>query len=424
MSSPKRKRASVGALALLALVAIGLLFFLGDRGPSKKTSEPAASDTASAPVVGGPRFGNRNAQGGASSQPGAGGDVADAEPAASALSGPTNLPPGPSPYPPGSQPLTEGVDPATHPKDTVPISPGDGISCIWGPRVAIVHPDDPMVIDLEVHNNLDALMPIGQGVARFRPDRTDAKEGPWYEAPFVDDGTGKDLAGADRKYTATFQPNADQRAAIFKGGSHVFVEVFFEAPNGLGPRRFPTVMEYSRRPNASLNGKYSDDVVGGSLVVNAGVKADKAGDYRVIASLYAAGTQTAIAFASKTAHLESGDGNVPLLFFGKILYDKGVDGPYELRYVMLFEEILGVDSIAGDTVDHAYTTRSYRARNFSAGSYEAPAPTFAHVDRNSPSQQGKPPPLLGDDLAPGSSGTKPIPSTGTIAAPTPTSSAK
>ena len=303
----------------------------------------------------------------------------------------------------------------------MPISPRDGITCVFGPRVAIVHPPDPLVIDLEVHNNLGALLPIGGGVARFRPDRSDPKEGPWFEAQLVDDGAGKDLAPGDHKYTATFLPGDPERTALFKGGTHVFVEVAFEAPQGLGPRKFPTVMEYSREPNASLTGHYSDNLVDGSLVVGADVTAKQAGDYRLIASLYAAGTEHAIAFASKTAHLDEGNGTIPLLFFGKILHDSGYNGQYDVRYEMLFEESPG-ESIAGDTVDHAYTTRYYSARDFSGASYVAPAPTFATVDRNSPSQLGKPGPLLGDDL----NGPAPaaLPTATMRAAPNPISSAK
>lgn len=332
-----------------------------------------------------------------------------------------NLPPGRSPYPPGSQPLTEGTDPATQPKGEAPISPGDGITCLYGPRVAVVHPPDPLVIDLEVKNRLGARMPITNAVARFRPDRSDP-HAPWFESPLVDDGTDKDFVAGDLQYTATYFPTDEQKAAIFKGGSHVFVEVRFEAPKGLGPRVFPAVMEYSRLPNATLTGTYTDAVVDGSLVITADVNATEAGQYRLIGSLYAAGTETAIAVASKQVQLDTGDGTIPLLYFGKILHDRGIDGPYELRYEMLFEEMVGQESIPGVTVDHAYTTRRYSARDFSAASYVEPAPTFENVDRFSASEQGKPGPLLGDDMT----GKPPqaLPTSTMRAAPTPTSSAK
>ncbi len=310
----------------------------------------------------------------------------------------SHLPSAAYPYPPGSQPLTEGTNPAKQDKEEMPLDPREGITVIFGPRIAVVHPPDPMVIDLEVRNRLGARLPVTNAVARFRADRTDPKTGPWFTATFVDDGSGADLAAGDSAFTATYLPADDAKTAFSKGGSHVYVEVTFECPAAVanpGPHTFPTTMTYSREPDASLNGKYTDDVENGSLVVNAGVTAKQAGSYRVIASLYGNDGQQAIAFASQTAQLGVGDGSIPLLFFGKILYDRGIDGPYQVRYAMLFEELPGLDVIPGDTVDPAYTTKAYRARDFAAASYVEPAPSFPVVDMNSPSQQNKPPPLFG-----------------------------
>jgi hypothetical protein len=309
---------------------------------------------------------------------------------------PTVPPPVPSagfPYPPGSQPLTEGVNPATQPREDDPVDAEKGIHCIFGPRVAIVHPPDPLVIDLEVQNRLGADLPIGDAVARFRTEGADPKTGPWFSDQFVDDGSGRDLAAGDSKYTVTFLPTADQNAVLLHAGVHLYVEVAFEAPQNLGPRRYVTTMQYGREPDASLNGKYTESVEGGSFVISAGVTAKAAGEYRVVGSLY--GGETAIAFAQKSMHLDMGEGAIPLLFFGKILHDRGIDGPYQLRFAMLFQHA-GPDQIAGDTVDPAYTTQPYRASSFSDAPYVPPAPTFEVVDQNSPSQQGRPPPLFSE----------------------------
>jgi hypothetical protein len=296
-------------------------------------------------------------------------------------------------YPPGSQPLHGAVDPGTQDKEDNPVDAEKGIHAIFGPRRAIVHPPDELVIDLEVLNKLGAHLSIGNGVARFRSEKANPEKGPWYQVPFVDDGSGKDLAAGDMTYTATYKPSAQEQADLLAGGQHVFVEVVFEAPSNLGIRKYVTVMQYTREPDAKLNGKFTEAMQRGSLVVQAGVTAQQAGDYRVIASLFGAGES--IAFASKTAHLEAGDGFVPLLFFGKILHDSGIDGPYELRYMMLFQHIgTGMDEIPGDTVDHAFTTKFHRAKDFSPDPYQAPPPDFPVVDQNSPSQQNKPPPLF------------------------------
>jgi hypothetical protein len=304
---------------------------------------------------------------------------------------PPPRPAGRFPYPPGSQPLTEGTNPATQPPEDDVIDPEQGDRVVFGPRVAVVHPEDPLVIDLQVLNRLGAAMPIGDGVARFRPDGSDIEKGPWFSVPLVDDGSGRDLAASDQHYTATFQPSSDQKAALLSAGTHVFVDVGFTPPGGKVLRRFSTVMQYSREPDATLSGKYTDALDQGSLVINAGVTVTVAGQYRIIGSLYGGGQ--AIAFAQKATTLAVGDGTIPLLFFGKILHDKGIDGPYELRFVMLFEHEPTGD-VPGDTVDPAYTTQAYSAKSFSDAPYVAPAPSFEVVDMNSPSQQGKPPALI------------------------------
>jgi hypothetical protein len=300
--------------------------------------------------------------------------------------------PGRFPYPPGSLPLVQGTSPSAQPPEDDTIDPKTGDHVVFGPRFAFVHPDDPLVIDLQLLNKLNANMPVADGVARFRPDGSDVDKGPWFTVALVDDGSGADLAAGDLHYTATFQPDAAQKAALLRGGTHVFVDVGFSPPNGNGLRRFSTVMEYSREPDATLSGKYTDAFDRGSLVIDAGVTVTAAGQFRVVGSLYGAGQ--AIGFASNTATLGVGEGSIPLLFFGKILHDKGIDGPYELRFVLLTQHLPDGNDLPGDTVDPAYTTQSYSARAFSDAAYAPPADTYAKVDNSDPSQQDKPPPVI------------------------------
>jgi hypothetical protein len=305
-----------------------------------------------------------------------------------------------SPYPPWCQPLTEGTDPSrTVPEDN-PVDAKTGIHVVMGPRKFVVHPPDPMIIDVKVLNRLGAPLPITNAVARFRPDGTTVESGPWFEAPLVDDGTGADFGAGDLAYAAALLPSDDQKTALFKGGEHVFVEVAFDAPNGLGLMRYALTLTYSREPNATLNGKDSDQVTNGNLVVSVGVTATQPGTYRVIGSLYSGDGQRAIAFASASATVSVGDGSIPLSFFGKAIHDSGIDGPYELRYMMLFERVEEGREIAGDTVDDAYTTAAYRAKSFPDTAWVPPIDESEVVDMNSPSQQGKPGPLFTDDQRP------------------------
>lgn len=299
--------------------------------------------------------------------------------------------PAASPYPPGSQPLTEGSDPATTVPEDVPVDER-GLHAVFGPRRDVVHPPDPIVIDLQVLDANGKRLAISGARAMFRGERATAATGAGPHAPFVDDGTGADRAANDLAYTATYTPStADQRAL---GSFRVFVEVAFTVA-GAGERRASTWVQYTPRPHAELSKRFAEHVDNGSLVVDVGVAVAQRGHYKVIASLYAADHTTALCFAQEARELDAGAQAIPLVFFGKILHDRGVDGPYVLRYAMLFEEFPDQGMYwPGVTVDDAYTTRAYRAADFSPAPYVAQPRDQAEVTADSPSQQGKPSPMF------------------------------
>ncbi|HTJ40473.1 MAG TPA: hypothetical protein VL463_00195 [Kofleriaceae bacterium] len=305
-------------------------------------------------------------------------------------------PDAPPPYPPGSQPLTEGVDPALSVQEDDPIDSDhpEALHAIFGARRDVVHPPDPLVVDLAIVDAAGKRVAVHGARVRFRSERATPEHGPWFTAPFVDDGS--------HRYVATFKPSASEKDALI--GYRVFLEVGFDAPGGLGPRAYGSSMMYTEPPRGHLNGRYTEAVIDGSLVVGAGVTIEAAGRFKVIASLYGADQQHAIAFAQRSVDLPVGDGSIPLQFFGKILRDAGLDGPYVLRYVMLFEEHPDRGTYApGVTIDPAYTTSAYRARDFSPDPYVAPPVSGPVVTAQSPSQQGKPPPMFTRGAPPASS---------------------
>jgi hypothetical protein len=319
----------------------------------------------------------------------------DEDPAAQPTQGPGSLPPGPRPYPPGSQPLTQGSDPSTTVLEDNPVDDkGVGIHAIFGPRRDVVHPPDPIVVDLQVLDKQGKRLAVGSPFVRFHGDR-EARNGTGPSVPFRDDGTGADRAAGDLAYTVTYLPTAAEQQAL--GASfRVFVEVGFDAPNGLGPRLYVCSLHYGPQPGAELDGKFDEAIVDGSLVVGAGLTVHRAGQYKVIASLYGPDRETAIVFAQKSMALDVGQGEIPLLFFGKILRDRGIDGPYVLRYLMVFEEFPAQGTYyPGTTVDYAYTTQPYRAAQFSSAPYVEPPSTGPVVTAESPSQQNKPPSVFG-----------------------------
>jgi len=113
------------------------------------------------------------------------------------------------------------------------------------------------------------------------------------------------------------------------------------------------------RPSTAFTQVYSDygvDVDANGfydyLTVEVEVDVAKAGNYTVKGNLYVNGS---LVFAEKEAYLNEGVKGIELNFDGATIYSKGVDGPYNLRYVGLIDE-------TGRTVDvqsNAYNTTGY-----------------------------------------------------------------
>jgi len=362
-----RKRAA-WALALLSLAALVAWWLARGRGtPAEPAASPATHEPARAATPAEPGLAPTAA---APQTP----DPLRASPA---------LPERPL-FPPNSQPLTEGSDPATAPAEDQPVDPASGLHVVFGPRRDVVHPPDPIVIDVQLLDRNGHRVSLHDGRVYFRSERETAREGTGPHAALVDDG--------NRLYSARFAPTGKDQADLLQ--FRVFAEVVFEAP-GIGTRRYASWVQYTPKPGAELDGRFADRVEGGSLYVDVGLDVARRGHYKVIASLFATDGETAICFSQAARELEAGKQTVPLEMFGKILHDRGLDGPYVVRYLMVFEEFPDRGMYwPGVTVDRAYTTRPYRAAELSGEAYAPPASDTPEVTAQSPSQQGKPPPLF------------------------------
>jgi Tol biopolymer transport system component len=132
------------------------------------------------------------------------------------------------------------------------------------------------------------------------------------------------------------------------------------------------ILEFDMNPNtAHFTGYYSDqgvDVDGDgyfdSLRIEVGVEIDSAGDYEIVSSLVDSNnTEIDIANHSETS-LGVGTHTFILDFSGQKIRENGVDGPYYLKDLGLFDEtdIL----IQADYVEDAYTTSPYTISQFTS----------------------------------------------------------
>ena len=121
---------------------------------------------------------------------------------------------------------------------------------------------------------------------------------------------------------------------------------------------------------AAFTGVYGDEAVDDdddglvdSVRVSVPVQVHEAGDYEVRADLYSGQTRI-VAAGSVFTGLEAGTHTLVLEFSGSVIRDMGIDGPYEVRNLVLIRVGEGDLVVASDS--GPYTTSAYDADGFEA----------------------------------------------------------
>jgi len=186
------------------------------------------------------------------------------------------------------------------------------------------------------------------------------------ELEYRDDGTGGDAAADDHVYTAVFQPSQDATA---RPATSYMVRVVATS-RGDEERIAVTSFLYSF-PDAQLTGAYRDAVVDGSLQVQAEVSVTAAGRFHLEATLYDAAGERALAWAQTALELPEGRHWMTLPYYGLILRERGVDGPYLVRHVAL-STVSAMPNAKNRLADSVHVTAAYAAQRFTDASYDDP----------------------------------------------------
>ncbi|MBL8627792.1 MAG: hypothetical protein JNK64_41290 [Myxococcales bacterium] len=377
------RRLALVAAALLALLLV--VWWLRRGGSSQPADRAAATTTAGATAPAAPT----TSRGGAS----AGGDAA-ADPLDEALRpgapdpGELTRPPDAPPIelPPDTQLLAEEFVPGTTEWEEVPVLEGDERALRVLPvRYNVVAPD-PIVVQLELVDGRRQRLPLPGAGVRVRPA---ASPDGWLDLAIADDGAGADAVAGDHLYTATLAPTAAQGEALL---GQVIVEGRGDFPDA-GLRRVPSALIYTLGPDAVLTGAWRDRLDGGHLILEAEVAVARAGTFTINAQLVGPQREPLV-WTRATAALPAGKGWLTLPIWGKALREAGVDGPYQVRNVLLVRELLDTGDYApGRTVIEAHRTAPYRAEQFSSAALTDPGPAGPQVGPDDPSQVGKPPPI-------------------------------
>jgi hypothetical protein len=171
---------------------------------------------------------------------------------------------------------------------------------------------------------------------------------------FSDDGSHGDERAGDGIYTAVLALPADRANA---GDWTVAVEGVIA-----GDRRGASTGVLVVPDDARFTGEFSEQVVDGSLVVHAGVEIVRPAFTHVRLELFAGEQPIAEAWLAYTPQAP-GRQTVSVTFYGKVIRDQGVDGPYTIRHGVLSTG--GDDGrFPGSVVDPVLTTKPYRAGSF------------------------------------------------------------
>jgi hypothetical protein len=229
-------------------------------------------------------------------------------------------------YPRSSQPLDDGPDPLERDREVSRVTQhgqsGEDPALTVYPRATGFEEPEPAILHAYLTNGGTR---IRAGAIRGTIMTEDLQ--PIGEVEYRDDGTGGDAAANDRVYTAVFLPDVPALSRSF------LVQVVATTRRG-DERRAATSFLYSR-PHAHLTGNFRDAVVNGNLEVGVEVEVSEAGRFHVEATLYAADGTKKVAWAQAARALEPGRQWLPLQFYGLILREKDLAGPYLVRWVAL-----------------------------------------------------------------------------------------
>lgn len=241
-------------------------------------------------------------------------------------------------YPPNSRPLTEAQADVLEPlmiaeaprrllaRDAHGRTRKSDYSCKLQPLRHTITAGETQLITLECT--------VGQGVEMRRAaievlkaDLTLASSRQSAAVPltsdFRDDGSEGDERPGDLVQTLRVQPPAQAW-----GDFRLAVEVRVPEEASGDKYWLITTFAASGEPPARFTGRRKERIEEGSLVVAVEVEVNKAGRYVIQANLFA--DEEPVAYANFDAELQSGQRWVDLLFFGKVLKDRGATGPFTM----------------------------------------------------------------------------------------------
>lgn len=270
-------------------------------------------------------------------------------------------------YPPWSRPVTdESDDPILRDRHVSPITAagpgGEEPLLVVFPGQASVEVPDPVL--LYAYLTVDGSRVPARAIAAVI--LSDALQ-PLTSLTYRDDGSEGDGIAGDGIYTARFAPPEEFAPAL----SESFL-VRVTATTLDGDERIAATSFLYSNPHARLTGRYRDHLTDGNLVIEAEVEIRRPGRFHLQATLYDRDGARPIGEAHVARELAEGTTWMPLTFFGRILAQRGIEGPYLIRFIAL-STTTRMPNAKNRVVENAHLTAPYRPDQFSDAPFDGRA---------------------------------------------------
>ncbi|MCE9599998.1 MAG: hypothetical protein K8S54_18705 [Spirochaetia bacterium] len=156
-----------------------------------------------------------------------------------------------------------------------------------------------------------------------------------------DDGQNGDAVAGDHIYTFAYRPVASDWGDMQFQARWAIPEEEQEVRTKREYERLSSFFSSPVAP-ARFTGTVTEEIIDGSLQLNAEVVVHKPGRYRIYGNLRNADGY--IAIAKNDLKLAAGTQMIPLQFFGKILHDAEADGPYTLTGLRGYRDTFFIDA--------------------------------------------------------------------------------
>ncbi|MCR9145114.1 MAG: hypothetical protein NXI24_22950 [bacterium] len=203
------------------------------------------------------------------------------------------------------------------------LKPSD-YSCLLQPEKHTITEGEAMRVFLSCHKTGEQ----SKREIRVADYRIEARAGERKFAPVKptvnDAGLNGDAVAGDRVQTFEFRPRSSDWADM-----HLTVNFEIEGDESGAKHSLRTHFFASPVAPARFTGNFREEFREGSLIVLAEVEVEKPGNYTIQANLMTTSDEP-VAFARNDANLKSGRHFVELEYYGKILRDRDLAGPYRL----------------------------------------------------------------------------------------------